>query len=118
MDELIDRFSPDRLRVSGVFHAILACLLGRQRWTDPSYDEIAITTDGHVLGALPDGHSVYLCLASDLTENLRGVADAVGLTESEKLRLAALISDNVTVHGDSFDPYDALGVSPPDPSLN
>jgi hypothetical protein len=118
MDKSIGRFSPDRLRVSGMFHAILGCLLGRQRWTEPSYDETAVTTDGHVLGALPDGHSVYLCLASDLKDNLRGVVDAVGLTDREKVRPATIICDRVTVHGGAFDPFDALGVNPPDPSLN
>jgi hypothetical protein len=118
MDELIQRFSPDRLRLSGKFYAILGCLLGGQKWTEPSYDEIAVSEDGHVFGALPDGHSVHLAVVSDLEDNLRGVADTVGLTASERIRLATIISDNVTVHGDNFDPFEILGVSRPDPSLN
>jgi len=51
MDELIDRFSPDRLRVSGMFHAILGRLLGGRTWTEPSYAEISISIDGYVFGA-------------------------------------------------------------------
>ena len=118
MDELVERFSPDRLKVSGKFYAILARLLGGQQWTDPSYAEIAITSDGHIIGALADGHDVYLGLVSDLVDNLRGVVDVVGLTEQEKVKLATIISLNITVHGDSLDVFDALDVSRPDPGLN
>jgi hypothetical protein len=118
MDELIERFSPDRLKVSGKLHAILGCLLGGQRWTEPFYAEIAVSIDGGVFGGLPDGHSVFLAVVSDLAENLRGVANAVGLTAPERVRLATIIEANVTVHGDNFDPFEVLGVSRPDPRLN
>jgi len=118
MDELIERFSPDRLNVSGKLYAILGCLLGGQRWTEPWYAEIAVTSDGHIIGALPDGHSEYLAVVSDLEENLRGVVDAVGLTASERLRLAGIIESNITVHEHSFDPYETLGVTRPDPQMN
>jgi hypothetical protein len=118
MDELIRRFSPDRLTVSGKLYAILACLLGGQRWTEPSYDEISVSTDGFVFGALPDGHSVLLAELSSLEENLRGVVDAVGLTEAEKVRLAGIIESNVTDHGDRFDAFEVLGVDRPDPRAN
>lgn len=117
MNELIERLSPDRLQVSGKLHAILGGLLG-QRWTEPWYTEIAVTSDGHVIGALPDGRSEYLAVVSDLENNLRGVADTVGLTASERLRLAEIIEANVTVHEDSFDPYETLGVTRPDPLMN
>ena len=118
MDELIERFSPDNLNVSGKLYAILGCILGGQMWTDPSYIEIAVSTDGFVFGALPDGHSVFLAGLSALKENLRGVVDAVGLTESEKVTLAGIIEANVTDHGDNFDAFEVLGVTPPDPRLN
>ena len=118
MDELIERFSPDNLNVSGKFYAILGCILGGQTWTDPSYVEIAVSTDGFVFGAQPDGHSVFLAGQSALEENLRGVVDAVGLTEAERIRLASIIEANVTDHGDRFDAYEVLGVTPPDPRLN
>ena len=117
MDELIERFSPDRLRVSGRLHAILGGLLG-QKWTEPWYIEIAVTSDGHVIGALPDGHSQYLAVVSDLETNLRGVVDTLGLTAPERLRLAGIIEANVTVHEASFDPYETLGVTRPDPLMN
>lgn len=117
MDGLIQRFSPDRLNVSGKMHAILGVLLG-QRWTEPWYAGIAVTSDGHVIGTLPNGHSEYLAVVSDLEENLRGVVETVGLTASERLRLAAIIESNVEVHGESFDPYETLGVTRPDPRLN
>lgn len=117
MDELIERFSPDKLRVSGKLHAILGGLLGQQ-WTEPWYAEISVTSDGHVIGALPDGHSEYLAVVSDLENNLRGVVDTLGLTKSERLRLAEIIDLNVTVHEGSFDPYETLGVTRPDPLMN
>jgi len=117
MDELIDRFSPDRLNVSGKLYAVLGALLGR-RWTEPWYEEIAVTSDGHVLGALPDGRSEYLAVVSDLEENLRGVVDAVGLTSAERLRLAEIIESHLTVHENSFDVYETLGVIRPDPLMN
>ena len=118
MDELIQRFSPDRLQVSGKFHAILGRLLGGQTWTEPSYVEIAVSEDGFVFGAMPDGHSVLLGGVSALSDNLRGVVDTLELTTSERIRVATIIESNVTVHGDNFDPFEILGVSRPDPSLN
>jgi len=118
MDDLIERFSPDRLNVSGRLYAILGCLLGGQRWTEPWYEEIAVTSDGHVIGALPDGHGEYLAVVSDLEENLRGVVDAVGLTRDERLRLAEIIEANITVHENSFDVFETLGVTRPDPRMN
>ena len=83
------KLHPNRLRVSPMFTAILACLVG-ESWTQPAILELCVLDDGIL--AREEGHlgfDRFLAAPSDLWRNLRGVADAAELDEEETAWLVA-----------------------------
>lgn len=89
---LADKLNPGRVRVSPMFHAILACLLGQAGWSRPELSALCVTSDGFVLGCVAGdvGFNQFLGAKADLDRNLAGVADCVGLTPAEKTALLSL----------------------------
>jgi hypothetical protein len=79
------------VRVSGKFAAILACMVGEE-WTTPSLVELAMTSDGFLLGRRKGdiGLNELLGAEADLIRNLKGVAEVAELTTNETLELLAL----------------------------
>jgi len=111
-DNLFDKLCPnDKLKCSGKMTAILGCICG-QSWTDPQLRHLYVTSDGIVLGEQVGdcGANDWLGDVSDLTRNLKGVADYVGLTSDERIRLAALAGHAVTVYGTPIPWTEVLGL--------
>ena len=106
------KLGPEHLKVSGKLTAILGCLTGEE-WTGPRMVELYVTSDGGVFGRNEDdcGANAWLGSAEDLTRNLRGVADAVGLTREERIALISLATPVLHVHGGAFDLAACLGVT-------
>src|SRR5579863_2320284 len=72
------------VEVSGMFAAILACLLGED-WTDPKIEEMRISPDRCLL-ARPAGESTFkafLGAEADVIRNIHGVAEAAELDGDE-----------------------------------
>jgi hypothetical protein len=92
IDRLVAKLNPKAIRVSPMFHAILACMLGQSGWTNPSLAALTVTSDGFLLGMREGdyGFNDFLGSRQDLMDNLHGVADAADLTQSEKKKLLAL----------------------------
>lgn len=82
---------PDRLRLSGLMTAILACLLGEE-WTNPKIAELVITSDGFVMARREGdiGHNEFIGSDRDLLANLMGIAATVDMTREENDWLLAL----------------------------
>lgn len=81
---LIAKLAPSRLKVSGLFHAILGCMLDQQ-WTDRVIVNLCIDSSGGFL-AQPEGHigfNEFIGSARDFFDNLRGVASTLDLTDEE-----------------------------------
>jgi len=111
-DDLTSRFSPERLKVSGMFTAILARMLGGFSWTEPAIFELCLTKDAVLAVREGDiGANDFLCSVEDLMRNLRGVVDVVDPTHDERLRLASLFGANVTDHGSGFNALEAVGLA-------
>src|SRR5579872_1478128 len=97
MDAMTDQplREPDQIRqscarklraveVSGMFAAILACLLGED-WTNPKIEELRISPDRCLL-ARPTGESTFkafLGAEADLIRNIHGVAEVAELDGDE-----------------------------------
>jgi hypothetical protein len=92
-DRLVHKLHPDRVKTSGKFAAILACVL-EQEWTSPGLAGITVTSDGFLLGREEGdiGHNVMLGRVEDLHRNLTGIADATGLTKTERQKLFKMCS--------------------------
>ena len=72
------------VEVSGMFAAILACLLGED-WTNPKIEELRISPDRCLL-ARPAGESTFkafLGAEADLIRNIHGVAEVAELDGDE-----------------------------------
>lgn len=110
LDELTGKFCPERLNVSGMFTALLARMLGGFRWTNPSIAEIILTADNCVMARREGdiGANEFIGSLDDLKRNLRGVVDVVGLNPEERIRLAFIIGQNVTVGRANFDPFEVI----------
>lgn len=107
--DLTEKFR--NVKVSPLFKAMLARLLGGYDWTNPSIVELAIDHDGNLFMSRTDDPRSAMCgHISDLKRNLQGVVDALELTRDEKIRLSVLIGANVTNHGADFDPFEFLGL--------
>jgi hypothetical protein len=89
---LVGKLHPTQVRVSPLFHAVLACLLGQTGWTTPELASLTVTSDGFLLGMRQGdcGFNDFLGTHDDLARNLRGVAEAVGLISAETHALLAL----------------------------
>jgi hypothetical protein len=87
----VAKLNPKAIKLSGRFGAILACMLG-EKWTEPSYAGLTVTSDGHLLGMLDGdiGFNDYIGVESDLLRNVAGVADAADLDADEKAHLLGL----------------------------
>lgn len=118
MDDLIAKFAPPRLQTDPRFHAVLACLLGGYHWTKPYCVKVIITGEGEFVGLRPGGEMDCFGPVSDLTRNLRQLVDQMGLTKTERYRLAGLISRNIVVEAGEFNAFAVLGLAPPDPRVN
>jgi len=71
--------------MSGKMAAIVGYVVGEQ-FTDPELAEIAITSDGFVLGRRSDdcGLNEWIGSVSDLECNIASLLEAAGLTKQEK----------------------------------
>jgi hypothetical protein len=72
--------------VSPKFTAIIDCLLGVERRTEPALMNIRILPDGGFLGQRYGhiGFNDFLGSTTDLKRNMRGIADVAGLTDKEE----------------------------------
>lgn len=115
-EELVEAFSPDKLRVSPKFSAILCYLLGGDEWTTPSLVSLATTSDGYLMGRDNgdrgfDTGGVFLGAVSDLNANLAGVADVLELTVEERGCVAAIMAQHLNMDNwGNWNPWAALGV--------
>jgi hypothetical protein len=98
---LVRKLHPEQIRVSPLFHAILAYLLGQTGWTTPELAALSVTSDGFLLGMRKGdvGYDDFLGTHADLDRNLRGVADAVDLTPAERETLLTLAPQPATPSG-------------------
>lgn len=73
------------IRTSGVFRAILGCLVGEPHWTTPAIAELIITSDGMLLARMDGdiGANEILGSRDDYFRNLLGVAKVAALTPRE-----------------------------------
>jgi hypothetical protein len=87
------KLSPDNVRVSPMFHAVLACLLGAEGWARPNLAALTVTSDGFLLGMVEGdiGHNCFIGPVSTLEKNIRGVAEVVGLTDRQTKHLLSLV---------------------------
>lgn len=72
------------IETSGMFAAILACLLGED-WTDPKIEELRLTPDRCLL-ARPAGEAsfkAFLGAEADLIRNIHGIAGTAELDGDE-----------------------------------
>ncbi len=72
------------VKVSGMFAAILACLL-REDWTEPKIEELRITYDRGLLAQTEGevGFNLFLGAEADLIRNIHGVAKVAELDGDE-----------------------------------
>lgn len=92
IETLTDKLSPERLRVSPMFHAILAYLVNAKGWTKPGIVSMGQLSDGILMAGTTEDPFMNCVLgdAGDLDRNLEGVAKAVKLTAREKKLLLQL----------------------------
>ena len=86
MDGLAVKLHPNRFpNMSGKMAAIVAYVLG-EHWTDPELAELAITSDGLVLGREDGdvGCNTVIGSAEDLGRNVRFLITMAGLTDEER----------------------------------
>lgn len=93
MSTLEQKLNPARFPgMSGKMAAIVGLLLNKE-FTTPALTELVTTSDGYVLGRLAGdvGHNDFIGTRGELVRNLKGLADAAGLTaeEYEEFRRAA-----------------------------
>jgi hypothetical protein len=72
------------VEVSGMFKAVLACLLG-EVWTTPHIEELQLTPDSGFLARLEGdaGSNHFLGAGADLIRNIHGVARVAELDGDE-----------------------------------
>src|SRR5438105_3907647 len=89
---LVASLNPDALKVSGQFTAVLGCLLGRS-WTEPELLALCVTADGFLLGMHrgDSGYNEFLGGVENLHTNIRGAAEAVGLSAADTAALLGLV---------------------------
>jgi hypothetical protein len=72
------------VETSGVFSAVLACLVGED-WTTPRLEEMRLTPDRCLIGR-PSGDvrfSSFIGAETDLIKNIHGIAEVAGLDGDE-----------------------------------
>ena len=82
------------VQISDRFQAILGCLLGED-WTSPRLVEMAVTSDGHILGRCDGGaeFKAFLGEVDDLIRNIHGVAPVAELDGDEVGYLVAKVAE-------------------------
>lgn len=82
------------IKVSDHFQSILGCLLDED-WTTPRLVEMAITSDGHLLGRCEGEASfkAFLGESEDLLRNVHGVASVAELDGDEIGYLVAKVAE-------------------------
>lgn len=108
-EAVVEKFSPSKLKVSGKFTAILACLLGGEEWTNPPIAELCITADNFLMARMEGdiGFNDFVGSGDDLARNICGVIETVGLNEEEKKIFGNLAAQNIQVWND-FDVYQVV----------
>ncbi len=114
LDALKAKLSPDRLKVSGKFSAILGFLVG-EAFTDPQITGMTITSDGIVLAARTDDMLMNEIIGdvSDLDRNLINMGEVIGLTGEERSLLMRLRLRKVQDWRLSYDKIDVIPVQIP-----
>lgn len=79
--------------MSGKMRGILRYILGR----DDGFAELCVTSDGFLLGRLPDdcGCNEFLGTDDDFRRNYRSLLDAAGLTHEQRLEAVRLTYENM-----------------------
>ena len=97
MDDLIEKLSPDKIKCSGRFTAMLAFILGEHEWSDPEITGMVVTSDGMLLveSTRDPFANEFIGDVADLWKNLRGVAKAAGLTAHETKTFLTLAQQKV-----------------------
>jgi hypothetical protein len=72
------------VEVSGMFAAILGCLIGED-WTEPKIEDLRITFDRGLLAQVKGdvGFNLFIGAEADLIRNIHGVAEVAGLDGDE-----------------------------------
>ena len=91
------RLAPERLSCSPKFTAVVAYIVG-ERWTDPAITGLWLTSDGVLLAGTEDDPMAddIIGEASDMTRNMHGVAEAVGLSSDERAWLYQRMRSRIT----------------------
>jgi hypothetical protein len=89
-EAVVEKLSPNRVKVSGKFTALLAFLLD-QSWTEPEITALTITSDGILIDSSSGLANDILGDVGDLERNIRGVAEVAELTAAETRWLLARI---------------------------
>lgn len=98
-ESVIAKLHPKQIKVSPIFHAIIACLLRQEGWTDPELASLTITSDNFLLGMRKGdiGFNDFIGAEEDLRNNCDGVSDAAELSAEEKKYFLGLL-DTITHH--------------------
>lgn len=81
---VIAKLHPRAMRVTPLFSAMIAYLLGERGWTDPEILDLNITSDGHLIGLDSNYRHPYITGdIDDLRRNLVGVSRAAELSAEE-----------------------------------
>jgi hypothetical protein len=92
-ERLVAALNPGAMRVSPMFHALLAVLLGQTGWSRPSLVTFVITSDDFIV-AMREGDigcNDFLGTAADLRRNIVGVCKAAELADEDRDWLLAQV---------------------------
>ena len=83
---LVAALNPSKVRVTPMFHAILAVLLGEKGWASPNLVGLCITSDDFLLGMREGdiGYNDFLGSAADLRRNIRGVCEVCEVSDQDR----------------------------------
>jgi len=111
-EELVEKFAPKHLRVSGEMTAILGCLLNHPEWSEPQMHELIVTSDGCLLGrkAGDCGANEFFAL-EDLIANLSGIIAVLKLDAVQAKTVANIMQGNMISFNPTFDLAVSLGLA-------
>lgn len=98
-ERLVAALNPGKVRVSPVFHALLAVLLGQTGWSKPSLASLCITSDDFILAMREGdiGYNDFLGAASDLRRNIKGVCEVCEVADADRDWLLAEVEKRKSV---------------------
>jgi len=100
-NRLFCKLNPSRFpRMTSVMAAIVGHLLDAP-FGDPRIVEIAVTSDGFVLGRTDEGASHFICNYGDLLRNWSGLLSVAGLTATERYEADVLFAEKIGYFGDT-----------------